>query len=355
MHRYSPIVVMAVAIVVSLVAGSVRSGEEDSEARMQFTEGIRLFKDGDFEGASIAFNRAYELRPSYKILYNVGQVENELKHYCLALAAYEEYLEAGGEAIDPERKNEVAEHIKRLQIRVGSVEIKYNRDGTTVMIDEQRYGVTPLQEPICVDMGNHDLSLREGVKEIYRETFRIAGGQALTLDLNAEEKEPAPIPAPAAVVEPPKDEPPPREDPPEPQEKKEPIQSEQQKTEDSNQESPSEPKQEKRKRKWTWVALGTSGAAGIAGGVIGGISRSKELALKGRCSDYVCEKNEQNTKDSIKRLNLTADILFGVAGATAVTGIVLFFVEPRRSESPTVGVTPIGGSNHAGISIEGRF
>ena len=344
MYRFMPIVAMATALMISLAAGVTRSEEEDDEARMQFTQGIRLFKDGDFEGASIAFNRAYELRPSYKILYNVGQVEDELKHYCLALAAYTEYLDAGAEAIEPERKTEVTEHIKRLQIRVGNVEIKYNRDGTTVLIDEQRQGVTPLRKPLCVDMGNHDLSLREGVKEIYRESFRIAGGQTLTLDLNVEKKEQAPVPPPA--VETPEKGPP--KAPSVTIEKRGPIQAGGEPIDET-------PEAEKGKRRWTWVALGIAGAAGMAGGIIGGISRSKESSLKGRCEDYVCEKNEESTRDSIKRMNLTADLLFGVAGAAAVTGIVLFIVEPGRSESPKVGMRPIGGSNHLGLAVEGRF
>ncbi len=346
MKRFSVIRLTLLIMAVALLAKPAVSGEEDNEARLQFEEGIRLFKDGDFEGASIAFNRAYELRPSYKILYNVGQVENELKHYCLALAAYTEYLETGGEAISIDRKAEVAGHLEKLKIRVGSVEIRYNRDGTTLLIDEQRQGVTPLETPICVDMGNHDLSLREGVKEIYRESFRIAGGQTLTLNLDAQKTAPAAASPPANDATETVKAPPPAESA-KPIEK--PILS------STEQESAATDTPATKSRKWTWISLGIGGALGLTGGIVGGISRAKESGLKNRCDNYLCDSDEQDAKNTIKRMNLTADILFGTAGAAAIAGIVLFFIEPKRAEAPNVSVAPNAGRDHAGFSIEGRF
>src|SRR5438105_150249 len=44
------------------------------EAAMRFKRGLELYEEQDFPNALIEFRRAYELQPSYKILYNLGQV-----------------------------------------------------------------------------------------------------------------------------------------------------------------------------------------------------------------------------------------------------------------------------------------
>jgi tetratricopeptide (TPR) repeat protein len=352
MKRFSAIIVAG--LILSLATPTLRAEEDaaDIQARQLFKEGVRLFKDGDNEGASIAFNRAYELRPSYKILYNVGQVESELKHYCRALEAYMEYIEAGGDEIDPGRKAEVEAQINRLRIFVGSVEISYGEDGVTVLIDEERYGATPLEAVICVDMGTHDLSLRKGVEEIYRESFRIAGGQQLTMNLgggeNTEEtvSTTPPEPEDSAAEEQEGDETAEQTD-------VAPSPGREESQQHDAADTPSRDT-ERKKRKWTWISLGAGAAIGAVGGIVGGIAMAKESQLDDMCDGFECEQGDKGLGDTISRLNLTADVLYGVAGACAVTAVVLFFVEPKRAESK-VAVAPTILPESIGLGLKGRF
>src|SRR5204863_71029 len=78
---------------------------------------------GDFGAALAEFRRAYELMPSYKILYNLGQVSYQRHDYAAALRAFRQYLADGDDAIPDERRREVAGAIVDLESRVGRVEI----------------------------------------------------------------------------------------------------------------------------------------------------------------------------------------------------------------------------------------
>jgi len=55
------------------------------EATQRFKRGLELYEEQDFPNALIEFRRAYELQPSYKILYNLGQVCFQLTEYACAL------------------------------------------------------------------------------------------------------------------------------------------------------------------------------------------------------------------------------------------------------------------------------
>jgi hypothetical protein len=95
-------------------------------------------------------------------------------------------------------------------------------------------------------------------------------------------------------------------------------------------------------RVWTWVMVG-AGAAIVAGGAItGGISMGKEKDLKADCNGTQCPESRKGDADTIRTMNLTADILYGVGAAAIVTGIVLFFVEPKHNEATTVALVPSG-------------
>jgi len=313
------------ALVLALTWCGIATAQQDVEAsaKAQFDAGVELYKQGKLEQASVAFARAYELRPSYKILYLVGKCENDLGHFAASLDAFTRYLAEGADEIDKSRQEEVRKEITRLNALVGTVAVETDAIGATVFVDGHRSGDTPLEGPLFVDLGEHEIVLKRGGDELHREVVKVAGGQQVTVTIKG-----ASVAAPAIgeeksadVVEPKR-----------------------------------EPKQEpKPKRVWTWVALGAGAAAGIAGGVIGGISMKDKSDFLDRCGDDSCGPVAADERDRIKRLSLTADILYGVAGALAITAVILFFVEPDDEDEETVAVLPSAGRGSAGLSVTGRF
>jgi hypothetical protein len=288
--------------------------DDEEDARVHFEQGVALYESGDFEQAAIAFARAYELKPSYKLLFNIGQAEAELKHYARALEAFTRYLAEGGDAVPPERGTEVKSEIKRLNALVGMIEIVSQVEGAKIKIDNESKGETPLTGPIFVDIGKHEVVVKKGQDELLREVVRIAGGQRLTLEVEG-------------------------------------LGGAAQGTGDA----PAEPEDEGGGRVWTWVALGVGGAAGIAGGAIGGAAMSKKSQLDDKCEGNHCPSSTEGDADTVKTMSLTADVLFGVAGAAIITGVILFFVEPDDESEVEVAVTPAVTASGAGLAVGGRF
>jgi tetratricopeptide (TPR) repeat protein len=111
--------VVSVAILlmigVLLLTVNVNAGTKIEEAEVAYGKGRDLFEQGKYVKAAGSFRKAYELKPNWKILYNIGQCEAAAKRHGLALKAFEEYLSRGGDDIPPERKDEVPAEISRLK------------------------------------------------------------------------------------------------------------------------------------------------------------------------------------------------------------------------------------------------
>ena len=95
----------------------LQAAEEAShdEARLSFQRGVEAFEEGRVSEALIAFQRAYTLRPSYRILYNIGQAQTELGLTLQAVDSFEKYLAEGGSTIPTDRVFEVENELRRLK------------------------------------------------------------------------------------------------------------------------------------------------------------------------------------------------------------------------------------------------
>jgi hypothetical protein len=166
------------------------------EATARFERGLALYDDGDFDAALVEFDRAYELQPTYKILYNIGKIERVKNDYSAALGHFQHYLEQGGSEIPPERRAEVEKEIGVLKDRVAQITITANVDGAVVyiddvpvcgarMLDPSCSGVTPLRGPVLVNPGKRKFTaIKRGYQSAYTQLTLAGGDQgSVKLDL----------------------------------------------------------------------------------------------------------------------------------------------------------------------------
>ncbi|MFO8074202.1 MAG: tetratricopeptide repeat protein [Polyangia bacterium] len=301
------------------VAVCAAQTQSDRKAKMQFEQGIELYNQGRYEQAAVAFETAYELKPSWKILFNLAQAENEQGRYASALKAYTRYLAEGGDEVPDERVAQVKKEIKRLNALVGMVVLSCDVDGATVYVDGKRRGETPLSGPLFVDLGEREIAIKSGAEELHSEVVRVKGGQRVELEVLVGEEP----------------------------EKEEPAE-----------EAPLEPLEEDRddgaKRVWTWVALGVGGAAAVGVGITGGMAKSRTDEISKECDGDSCPPDQREELDSAGKLVTAANVLTGVAAAGIVAGAVLFFVEPGLGESEVI-VAPTASGDGAGVAVVGRF
>lgn len=173
---------VAIALILCATPGLA---EEDAtaSARESFERGFDLVQKGDLDGAVAAFEQAYRLRPHYSVLYNLAQAYVASGNVVRAVDSFNRYLELGGEAVPPERRNQVLEAIRYHSRRIGTLELEVTPENALIHVDGLAVGVAPLPRPIRVSSGSHVVSLELAGYAPLVARVDVAGSQTQRLTL----------------------------------------------------------------------------------------------------------------------------------------------------------------------------
>jgi PEGA domain len=161
--------------------------EKLNEARAHYDRGLKLFDEGAYDGARVEFQQAYDLQPSFKILYNLGLVHKQLIDYASALTSFERYLAEGGASLDDNRRAEVTREVASLKARVGTLNVTTNVEGAEVSIDDVSIGRTPLAAAVRVNPGNRKISATKSGRVPASRVVQIAGSSVTNVRLELPE------------------------------------------------------------------------------------------------------------------------------------------------------------------------
>jgi hypothetical protein len=313
-----------------------------AQAQRLLTEGSALYEKGDYAGALEKFTSAYAAYPSPKLMFNIGQADRDLSRPVEALEAFEKFL-AGDTHSSPDTTAEANSAVAELHERLGQIRIDCETPGAEVSVDGKSVGLTPLPKLIWATPGRHQITASHESATPVLEHADVTAGSVGTVTLRlrppaipvaaepAPEPVPEPVPAPVAA----------------------PV-AQRLDLEASLQPAPANIDLEvspapspARKgwwlgRKWTWVAAGSTVLL-AAGAITAGVAmQSRFDSLDKSCgiSSGKSSGCSQSEIDSVSWRGTTANVLWGLAAAGAVTTGVLFYVEGRAvTVSPLAGAT----------------
>jgi len=271
-------------------AASSAAGEEASN---HFKRGLQLFDEADYTLALVEFERAYELAPNYRALYNIALVDMQLGRYADAARTLEQYMHDGGSAIAASRRAEVQKTLEELKFRTATIEISVNVPNAEVMLDGKPIDPARLRGPTVIDAGEHTLRATAQGYSASDRTVTLAGGDraAVRLELVA-------FALPRAS---------------------------------------SEPAPHARSVFWPgFVASGVLAAGAVASGAIMLSLDAHLIDLKNRAGSTDAARN--SAASNVNTAALAADILTGLAVVTGGVSLYLTFGPDRSSKSPSVAV-----------------
>jgi len=162
-----------------LVTSSSVRADAASDARAHYDRALKFYDEGVFDAALVELTRAYELNPSYRIVYNIAQAKVAMRDYAGAIESFQRYLREGAGQVPNDRVSTVRAQITDLQQRVGSLTIESDVAGAEVLIDDVAVGATPLQAPVLVNAGVRRVSVRHPDYPARSERVSVAGGEQL--------------------------------------------------------------------------------------------------------------------------------------------------------------------------------
>ncbi len=176
----------ALACIAVFVPSEVRSqegeglsgpSESDVESALhRYSRGVALSQESAFQSALLEFERAYELAPNYRVLYNIAVCRFQLGQAARAFSAYQRYLTEGGDEIPGSRRHEVMEELETLRDSIAWLRVTSPRTGAQVLIDDEPVGTIPFPEPVVVDRGARRISLVVGGR-VEAETVAVLSPQ----------------------------------------------------------------------------------------------------------------------------------------------------------------------------------
>ena len=306
------------------------SAEAIAQARTHFQRAEKLYNERAFEAALVELLKAYELAPSYRILYNIGLAHLEVGDYASATLALRRYLAEGGDEVPRARRKEVTEKVASLRDRVATLKIEINEPNAEVFIDDVPVGHSPLVDPVLVNAGRRKVVATLPSRPQLRAVVVVAGGDTTSIELTFPARQraaagttTAPSPS-ASATHAPSPKPPPAIPP----------------TESDH----------------TWVWVGWTATGLLAAGTI-----TTGILANSASSDLQAERNSYTADPAAKRdaldsaanraqtLALVTDVLGGAA--LLVGGISLYatFSGGDTKSGVEVGAAPNG------VKMSGRF
>ncbi len=303
-------------------AGAAPTAAAQEEARVRFERGTQLYNDGAYDLALIELQRAYDLVPSYKLLYNIGQVNAQLSNYAGALRAFEKYLSEGGADVSAGRRAEVEKEIQTLRGRTANLTVRANVPDAEILVDGLPLTGQAPDSAFMVNAGVRRIGIRKPGYELAERVLTLAGGDSIEVKLDMVE-------SPSGSSNQPFTLPPPRKE-----------------------------------RSYVWVGwVGTGVLA--AGAVITGIAAlgasndlDDELDKRSDADQSPAEKKAAIDDVESRRMTLaiTTDILAGAA--IVVGGVTLAFTIVEANDDDDKAATPRNlrvGVRPNGLDLAGSF
>jgi hypothetical protein len=172
---------LAALVLVSLLAVSAPcqaaplSETLTGEAKTDFDAAKVLFEDGDFAGAALKFQQAYDRSKDARLLWNVAVCEKGQRRYVRVRMLVERYLSEGKDLLTAEQVQAAQGALATIKPFIGTAKIDTD-EGVELFVDGERAGTTPLPGPLPLDLGKHQIGARKSGYKTFATTVVIEGG-----------------------------------------------------------------------------------------------------------------------------------------------------------------------------------
>lgn len=180
-------------------AASGAAGAADAAKRSAdlYKKGNELYDKSKFADAETMYLAAFELRQTFDIAGNLGDVElilNKPKEAAEHLAfALRNFPTAG----KPGQKEALQKRLKDATDQIGTAKVSTSVEGAEIFLDGKLLGKSPLPYELYLDKGEHVFEAKMNTYEPAKESMKAEAGAVYEVKLNLKKKEaPKPIKAP---------------------------------------------------------------------------------------------------------------------------------------------------------------
>jgi hypothetical protein len=179
--HYVWVVLAALAALVPTRLASAQSPQETALARSLFEQGVALADQGQWLEAADRFRRAYTLKPTPGLAFNLASALGEAGKFVEACELLEQLSRDG--SLNADLQAEVAAKLELLSPRRAHLTVQVEAESTddvTVEIDGQPWPRVVWGVPVPVDPGTHSVVGRASPERVSEGQISLAEGERAT-------------------------------------------------------------------------------------------------------------------------------------------------------------------------------
>ena len=150
-------------------------------AKAEYEAGRLLYGDGDYAGAALKFQRAYDESKDPRLLWNTAAAEKNLRHYAKVVELVERYVAEAGTRLKPEDRAEADALLGTVRAFIATVTLDVQPEGAAIFVDDVKVGVSPMRAPVLVDMGDRRIRVTKDGFQDFAVTQSLQGGTPFSL------------------------------------------------------------------------------------------------------------------------------------------------------------------------------
>ena len=158
-------------------------------AQDEYDSGRILFDNGDYAGALVKFQHAFDLSSDPRLLWNMGACEKNLRHYARLLRLIDRYLHDGGSTLTDAQREDANTVARTVRALVSTLRLTVNVADASVFVDGEKQGTTPMMEPLLLDLGERRLRVSKAGYKDQELVLHVAGASEIPVTV-ALEKQP---------------------------------------------------------------------------------------------------------------------------------------------------------------------
>ncbi|HEX6244877.1 MAG TPA: PEGA domain-containing protein [Polyangiales bacterium] len=159
-------------------------GAAQKAAAAHFERGVEFYRDGSLDAALVEFERAYELIPSVRLLFNLGQIQAERHDYAAALDLFERYTASSDPEIPEARRAEAQQEVGRLRTRVAYLWVSSDVGGAQLFLNDVPVAQLPLTKALAINPGVCNVRLEKAGYQPAQQALKVAAGERPKLQLD---------------------------------------------------------------------------------------------------------------------------------------------------------------------------
>jgi hypothetical protein len=159
---------------------------DEATAKKNFESGLKLYGEGSFAEALIAFEQSYRIGGRPSALKNIAQCHRNLKHFVEAYEAYEQMLALHEAQLPAADKTAVKQALDELGVLTGTIEIVVSEAGADIEIDGKSVGQSPMSKPKRVKVEAHTVKVTKAGFERFEQSVNVGSQEQKKVDVKLE-------------------------------------------------------------------------------------------------------------------------------------------------------------------------